>query len=145
LSKETVLGIKNSFGFLKKKTSFFVGSPQTHITPSNLPFFTLLRGGFTGNCLTYAAIVSAMSKFSKDEFYGSFVGKLLEGFNFMTFYETDFFKKNCLRVDKTERALLTNPFPSSYVLDIIKTFFLFLINSRVLLFLNFELYVRLTF
>jgi hypothetical protein len=92
-----------------------------------------------------ASAVGALLKFNREELYSCFIGRLLAGFNSMSFYETEFFKKSRLTSVATARVLSTGASPSAYVLDIIKTFFLFLINSRVLLFVNFELYVRLTF
>jgi hypothetical protein len=135
---------------LNKKASFFekiiaFRRESNVILPLTALQHSLVTRSLQMNNGAGARTAAALLKFSQEELYSHSAGRLSLGLNLVTFYETDFFKKSCLKTRKDDRELITNPSPSSYVLDIIKAFFLFLINSRVLLFLNFELYVRLTF
>jgi hypothetical protein len=141
---------KKRAAFFKKTAYFFEKAAESR---GDIPLFfaagsiyrNLTRSAFLVTYKSQATAILTLLKFSRGELYSRFIGKLLAGFNFITFYETELFRKSRLTSTTAARALSTGASPSAYVLDIIKTFFLFLINSRVLLFVNFELYVRLTF
>lgn len=139
--KLVFIKLSHYFNILELRTSLFLGTAALgyqHKTLLMSSIHTRHRNLLTIASLPDANFLSTLLIRSPSKIF-------FKQASFMVLYKTDFFRHTVRNDNSVYFNKNVTPSPSSYVLDIIKSFFLFIINSRILIFLNFELYTRLTF